>query len=181
MFLTIKKLPTTSYTEICIIPCHLLSTHYKKKKKNRTHHNHPLRIKSETDSRMQTAQESVAPAACQLCSRLYLFLRVFLQRRQVVEGPCLWRMEEGNVHSNILSGAYSLSVSLASISGSGWIWCGEDAAAPISDVLPLSLSTFNMARTCCKLLGVKGGARNIRAGFMSCVQKITGRASVLKS
>lgn len=84
---------------------------------------------------MQTAEESVAPAACQLRSRLYLFLRVFLQRRQVVEGPCLWRMEEGNVHSNILSGAYSLSVSLASISGSGWIWCGEDAAAPISDVL----------------------------------------------
>lgn len=83
----------------------------------------------------------MAPAACQLRSRLYLFLRVFLQRRQVVEGPCLWRMEEGNVHSNILSGAYSLSVSLASISGSGWIWCGEDAAAPISDVLlvlPLS-------------------------------------------
>lgn len=46
-------------------------------------------------------------------------------------------MEEGNVHSNILSGAYTLSVSLTSISGSGSIWCREDAAALISDVLLL--------------------------------------------
>lgn len=56
-------------------------------------------------------------------------------------GPCLWRTEEGNVHSNILSRAYTFSVSLTSISGSGWIWCGEDAAALISDV-PLVLSLF---------------------------------------
>lgn len=126
----------------------------------------------------------MAPAACQLRSRLYLFLRVFLQRRQVVEGPCLWRMEEGNVHSNILSGAYSLSVSLASISGSGWIWCGEDAAAPISDVLlvlPLSFY-IQHGKDMLQITGGGGEGGDIRGGFMSCVRKIThgGRASVLK-
>lgn len=47
-------------------------------------------------------------------------------------------MEEGNIHSNILSGAYTLSVSLVSISESGRIWCREDTAALISDV-PLVL------------------------------------------
>lgn len=56
------------------------------------------------------------------------FLCVFLQRRQVVEGPRLWRAEEGNVHSNILSGAYSLPPSRSlsvSLGGGGhicWIW-----------------------------------------------------------
>lgn len=73
-------------------------------------------------------------------------------------GPCQWRNEEGNVHSNILSGASTLSVGLTSICGSGWIECGEDAAAPISDVLlARSLFVFSVARTRSKLLG-KGDA-----------------------
>lgn len=71
----------------------------------------------------------MAPAGCQLRSSLYLFFSVSFHR-----GDKWWRAlpgEGGNVHSNILSGAYACT----SICGSGWIWCGEDGAALVSDVL----------------------------------------------
>lgn len=77
---------------------------------------------------MQTAKGTVAPAACQLRSSLYLFPMSFHREDK------WWRAlpgEGGSVHSNILSGAYACT----SICGSGWIWCGEDAAALVSDVL----------------------------------------------
>lgn len=78
--------------------------------------------------RTQTAKGTVAPAGCQRRSGLYLFPMSFHREDK------WWRAlsgEGGNVHSNILSGAYACM----SICGSGCIWCGEDAAALVSDVL----------------------------------------------
>lgn len=71
------------------------------------HHNHPLRIKSETDSRCKQRrrlwlQQPVSSA------HVFIFSPCLSAEKTSGRGPCLWRREEGNVHSNILSGAYTL-------------------------------------------------------------------------
>lgn len=115
--------------EICIIPCHPLSRYQKSPQ-----HNHPLRIKSETDTRCKQQRRPwlLRPVSS---AHVFIFSLCLSMVKTSGRGPCLWRTEKGTVHSNILSGAYTLSISRESISGSGWIWCREDAAALISDVL----------------------------------------------
>lgn len=122
--------------EICIIPCHLLSAYQKSP---------PITIilsgSNQKPTRDANSEGDCGSSSLSAPLTSLSFPRVFLQRRQVGEGPACG---VGKKETSILISCLGriLSVSLTSISGSGWIWCREDAAALISDVLPCSLSFF---------------------------------------
>ena len=131
--------------EICIIPCHLLSAYQKSP---------PITIIL-SGSNQKPTQDANSEGDCGSSSlsaplMSLSFPRVFLQRRQVGEGPACG---VGKKETSILISCLGriLSVSLTSISGSGWIWCREDAAALIYLmfllVLSLSLSLFFLLST----------------------------------
>lgn len=91
---------------------------------------------------IQTAKQVVQPVSS---AQRFIFPPCLSASKTNGRGPCLWHREEGNVHSNILSGADTFSVSLTSISPSCWIWGWSGVgvggtATLISDVL-LVLST----------------------------------------
>lgn len=124
-----------------------------------------LRIKSETGPRYK---QRGRPWLQQPVSSTHVFIFSLCLSTEKTSGgdSCLWHTEEGYIHSNILSGAYTLPVSLTSISGSGRIRCREDAAVLISDVLLVLSLILHWTRTCSTFC-LKGSTRPM--GFMRCV------------
>lgn len=56
-------------------------------------------------------------------AQVFIFLLRLFTLKTNRRGPCPWHWEEGNVHSNILSQAHTLSIRITSISPSCWMWC----------------------------------------------------------